>query len=703
MIQEQTILKALPQVLKTIDIAQLGQKYQGKVRDFYKFVDKRILITTDRQSAFDVILGHIPFKGSVLNLLSAFWFAKTKHIVPNHLISVPHPNVLIAKDCQPIPVEMVVRGYISGVTKTSIWYSYEHGDRLIYGIKFPEGLKKNQKLTIPVITPTSHGGGKSGHDERLTREQIIARKIVPEKLYKQMEKAALTLFDYGSKLCKKRGLILVDTKYEFGLYKGKLTLIDEIHTPDSSRFWIVKTYAQRFAKGAEPENFDKEFLRLWYNQKGYLGDGPPPPMSKELVVQTAQRYIGVYEKITGRKFKTYPYPIQKNIQDALNSGGVKLTYSSGVQNQTIRYADVGDNYDTKDPIKKLAQTAAASTGKNLKSHGFSEITDSRGESAYVWSFDLAQDKKPVLMASVIEGLGTKNLVADGMGETTGKTYYDVIAHDTVATIINDLVSVGATPLVLHAYWAIEDNSWLENKTRMIDFINGWKNACDIAGVSWGGGETPTLKGIVTPGTIDLGGSAIGIIKNKQHLITDTKLKSGDRIVLLKSNGVNANGISLTRAIAKKLPQGFKTKLPNGKMYGEALLTKTHVYAKLIAALQKADIDIHYISNITGHGLRKLMRPRPEFTYVIEKIWEPQPVFAFIQKQANLSDYEMYQTYNMGNDYALYLTASEVKKALGIIKRLGFAALDAGYVEKGERQVKIVPKNIVFSGSTLDLR
>src|SRR3989344_9329845 len=202
----------------------------------------------------------------------------------------------------------------------------------------------------------------------------------------------------------------------------------------------------------------------------------------------------------------------------------------------ITYSKVGDNYDTKDPIKKLAQNAARLTANNLRKHNFEEMPDSRGESAYVWK------QGDVYMASVIEGLGTKNLIADGTRKITGKTYYDVIAHDTVATIINDLVSVGATPLVLHAYWAIEDNSWLENKTRMIDFINGWKNACDIAGVSWGGGETPTLKGIVTLGTIDLGGSAIGIIKNKQHLITDTKLKSGDRIVLLKSNGVNANGI-----------------------------------------------------------------------------------------------------------------------------------------------------------------
>ncbi|MBI4973475.1 phosphoribosylaminoimidazolesuccinocarboxamide synthase [Candidatus Roizmanbacteria bacterium] len=319
MIQSQSILKSLPHVLKTVDIPALGKKIQGKVRDFYIKGDKRILVTTDRQSAFDVILGCIPYKGSVLNLLSAFWFEKTEHIVPNHMIASPDSNVLIGKNCDPIPVEMVVRGYISGVTNTSIWGSYQKGERIIYGLSFPEGLKKNQKLSTPVITPTTHGGGKGGHDERLTKEQIIERKIVDKKLYEQMEKAALALFDFGSKLCNKRGLILVDTKYEFGLYKGKLTLIDEIHTPDSSRFWIGKTYLSRFKKGLEPENFDKEFLRLWYAKRGYKGDGKPPEMAKQLIVDLAKRYIAVYEKITGKKFKVYKYPIEERIEKAILS------------------------------------------------------------------------------------------------------------------------------------------------------------------------------------------------------------------------------------------------------------------------------------------------------------------------------------------------------------------------------------------------
>ncbi len=319
MIQSSTILKSLPHVLKTVDIPKLGKKRQGKVRDIYIKDDKRILITTDRQSAFDVILGHIPFKGAVLNLLSAFWFEKTKKIVPNHMIEVPDPNVMVTKNCKPTSVEMVMRGYMTGVTKTSIWYSYQQGERTIYGLKFPDGLKKNQKLPQPVLTPTTHPEiGSKVHDERLTRDEILSKKIIDKKIFLQMEEAAHELFKFGSRLCKQRGLILVDTKYEFGIFNGKLMLIDEIHTPDSSRFWIANTYESRLKKGLEPENFDKEFLRLWYAKRGYRGDGKPPAMAKQLIVDLAQRYIGVYEKITGKKFKEYPYPIEQRIINAVS-------------------------------------------------------------------------------------------------------------------------------------------------------------------------------------------------------------------------------------------------------------------------------------------------------------------------------------------------------------------------------------------------
>lgn len=323
MVQSKTIIDAFLQSLETIDLPKLGKKYQGKVRDFYILKDKRITITTDRQSAFDLILGKVPYKGAVLNQLAAFWFEKTKHIVPNHMISLPDPNVLISKNCKPIPVEMVVRGYLSGVANTSIWYSYEKGERKIYGINFPDGMHKNQKLPKNIITPTTHPeAGSNKHDERLTKDEIIKRKIVDKRLYEQMEKVALKLFAFGQKWCKKHGLILVDTKYEFGLYEGKLILIDEIHTPDSSRFWIEKTYKERIKRGLEPENFDKEFIRLWYIKRVDPYKDKIPPMSKELIIQTAKRYIKTYEMLTDKKFKAFKYPIEERIQQNLKKTAI---------------------------------------------------------------------------------------------------------------------------------------------------------------------------------------------------------------------------------------------------------------------------------------------------------------------------------------------------------------------------------------------
>ena len=302
--------------LKTVNLKGFGKKHSGKVRDCYILGEERFLITTDRISAFDVILGYIPYKGAVLNQLAAFWFDKTKDIINNHIISIPDPNVTMGKNVAPIPIEMVVRGYITGVTNTSIWGSYEKGERVIYGVKFSEGLRKNQKLPTPVITPTTKA--EQGHDERLTEKEILQKRIVSPAIWKQMKKVALELFERGTKICEKRGIILVDTKYEFGLDKnGKLILIDEIHTPDSSRFWIKKTYPQRFKKGEEPENFDKEFMRLWYVKRGYKGDGKPPKMTASLQRAVSERYIKIYEKITGKKFKYYLYPIEGRIRKNL--------------------------------------------------------------------------------------------------------------------------------------------------------------------------------------------------------------------------------------------------------------------------------------------------------------------------------------------------------------------------------------------------
>ncbi len=318
MTTENKIKRVVPKALKTVNLPKsFGKKIQGKVRDIYIQKDKRVIITTDRQSAFDYVLGQVPYKGAVLNLLSAWWFAKTKKIVSNHLLEVPDPNVSIVKNLKGIPVEMIVRGYMTGSTNTSIWYSYERGERTIYGIKFPEGLKKNDKLPKNVITPTTHAD-VGQHDERLTRDTIIKKHLVKEALYKKMEKASLALFDYGQKQALKRGLILVDTKYEFGLDKrGTLTLMDEVHTPDSSRFWIAKTYKALHKKGKEPEALSKEFLRLWYKNKGYDGVGKPPPMSATIASKLAKLYIEAYETLTGKKFKLFEYPIDERIKKNL--------------------------------------------------------------------------------------------------------------------------------------------------------------------------------------------------------------------------------------------------------------------------------------------------------------------------------------------------------------------------------------------------
>jgi len=303
-------------ILKTVNLKGFGKKYQGKTRDYYIVGNKRIIISTDRISAFDKVLGFIPHKGQVLTQFSVFWFEQTKDIIQNHLLSNPDPNVLVVKNATLIPIEMVVRGYITGVTGTSIWGSYEKGERVIYGITFPNGLRKNQKLEFPVITPTTKA--EIGHDERLTKEEILQKKIVPEKVYEQMEQAALKLFDKGTELCKKAGIILVDTKYEFGLYDNTLILIDEIHTPDSSRFWMQKTYDDRFKKGQEPENFDKEFLRMWFKKKGYTGEGKQPQMPQSFILQVSKRYKDIFKKITGQTLRvsstiSIPTRIKKNL------------------------------------------------------------------------------------------------------------------------------------------------------------------------------------------------------------------------------------------------------------------------------------------------------------------------------------------------------------------------------------------------------
>ncbi|RME09226.1 MAG: phosphoribosylaminoimidazolesuccinocarboxamide synthase [Ardenticatenia bacterium] len=318
MLSHEALLAAIPHAIDTVDIPGLGDKVQGKVRDMYRVDGRRVLITTDRVSAFDRVLGLIPYKGQVLNQLSAWWFEQLRDIVGNHVLSVPDPNVMIVREAEPLPVEVIVRGYITGVTKTSLWYLYSQGERRPYGIELPEGLQKNDPLPEPIITPTTKATD-GGHDERLTRDEIIERGIVPPALWEEIERVAIAIFKRGQEVARQAGLILVDTKYEFGLIDGRLALIDEVHTPDSSRYWIAETYQ----RGTEPENFDKEFLRKWFAAQGYRGDGEPPAMPDDFIAQVAARYIAAYEKLTGQPFEPGELPakerIVRNVQAALET------------------------------------------------------------------------------------------------------------------------------------------------------------------------------------------------------------------------------------------------------------------------------------------------------------------------------------------------------------------------------------------------
>ena len=304
MIDKKTIIKNIPDAITQVNVRGLGKRYSGKVRDWFIKENLRILIATDRISAFDTVLGAVPFRGAVLNKLSQFWFDKTRDIVANHMIGLIDPNIMLVSECQALPIEVIVRGYITGVTDTSLWKKYAEGERVIYGIKFGEGLIKNQKLKNPVITPTTRGTGPGGHDEPITAKEIVKQKLVTEKTWKQIEKVAIKLFERGTQIANRAGFILADTKYEFGLdRKGSLTLIDEIHTPDSSRFWAKKSYIQRFKKGEEVENYDKEIMRIWFKEQGYTGHGKAPKMPDELIVKISQRYQEVYEMLTGQKFQ----------------------------------------------------------------------------------------------------------------------------------------------------------------------------------------------------------------------------------------------------------------------------------------------------------------------------------------------------------------------------------------------------------------
>ncbi|MBU6323548.1 MAG: phosphoribosylaminoimidazolesuccinocarboxamide synthase [Patescibacteria group bacterium] len=309
------------QVLKETDFKEFGERKKGKVRDIYFQPERLILITTDRLTGFDRFLACIPNKGAVLNLSSAFWFDATKDIVPNHIIAVPDPNVTVAKRYEPLKIEGVVRGYLTGSTDTSIWTRYGKGERTFGGITLPDGLAKNTKLPQAIFDPTTK---EDVHDRALTPDELVAEGFITKELFEKVQETALKLFKRGQDVAAKHGLILVDTKYEFGTDEnGELVLIDEIHTPDSSRYWQLATYGARMAKGEAPEHFDKEFIRLWFKEHSDpYKDEVLPEAPTDLIEELSRRYIAIYEQLSG---KAFPKPSDEPIEERIRKNLVGFT------------------------------------------------------------------------------------------------------------------------------------------------------------------------------------------------------------------------------------------------------------------------------------------------------------------------------------------------------------------------------------------
>jgi phosphoribosylformylglycinamidine cyclo-ligase len=370
---------------------------------------------------------------------------------------------------------------------------------------------------------------------------------------------------------------------------------------------------------------------------------------------------------------------------------------SAPKREPLTYRQAGVDYGRIDPLKIRAQQAAAATAGNLARLGLAEVGASRGESAYV------VDCGEFYLASITECLGTKALVADQMRAVTGRTYYDRIAQDTLAMAINDIITVGATPVSVHAYWATGGSDWFDDEARARALIDGWKAACDTCGVAWGGGETPALAGVVAPGRIDLAASCVGLVRPKSRLTLGEKLAAGDVIVLLESNGIHANGVTLARRLAERIAGGFGAEMEGGQLYGEALLAPTVLYSPVTEALAAAGILPHYCANVTGHGWRKLMRHPASFSYRIHTLPPVPPVLRFIEKHAAIDAREAYGNLNMGAGFALYLAAAEAARAVEIAASVGVRGWIAGTVEAGDKRVLIEPLGLTFAADDLHVR
>ena len=307
----------LKYTLEETNFDDQGELYRGKVRDNYVNDDTITMVTTDRISAFDRVLGTVPFKGQSLVELADWWFGETADIVANHVIRRPHPNVWQVRRCQPIQVEMVVRGYLTGVTSTSAWTAYERGDREFCGNELPEGMRKNEKFPEPILTPSTKAA-QGAHDESVSPSELYKRGVIDPGLYKELARIAMRLYERGVSRAADHGLIFVDTKYEFGISNGKIMLMDEVNTPDSSRYWIADDYEKRFEKEEEPRKLDKEYVRTWLAEKGFKGDGKPPKLTDELRIEAASRYMEVVENFTGEPMQLEIGPVDESIYSILN-------------------------------------------------------------------------------------------------------------------------------------------------------------------------------------------------------------------------------------------------------------------------------------------------------------------------------------------------------------------------------------------------
>ncbi|ACG72405.1 phosphoribosylaminoimidazolesuccinocarboxamide synthase [Anaeromyxobacter sp. K] len=316
MIPDDKLRAQLPHTLQQLDLPGLGELYRGKVRDNYSRGDRIVMVTTDRISAFDHVLGTIPFKGEVLSRLTAFWFDKVKDIAPTHIVEVPDPSVMVVKRAKALPIEIVIRGYITG----SLWRDYQAG-KADYGISWPAGLRKDQRFDQPIITPSTKAEyGK--HDEPIGEAEILRQGLVTPDVWKEATAVARRLFQRGQEWARTRGLILVDTKYEMGIADGKLVVIDEIHTPDSSRYWVADGYEERFARGEDQEMLDKENIRQWLiKEHGFSGHGTPPPLTDDVRVMLARKYIEVFEKLTGETFASEVGSVAARIERNLRATG----------------------------------------------------------------------------------------------------------------------------------------------------------------------------------------------------------------------------------------------------------------------------------------------------------------------------------------------------------------------------------------------